>query len=165
MHIIKLKKGQDRKVNFGHPWVYSNEIESDPKLAEIPSGSLVKIANAFGNFLGIGYYNRHSLIAIRILTKKESQEINQEFFVKKIELALKLRQDFFDEPFYRLIHSEADGLAGLIIDRFDNILVLQIATAGMESLLEILVAALNQVFGQLTIVLRKDIHARKIEGL
>ena len=165
MHIIKLKKGQDRKVNFGHPWVYSNEIESDPKLAEIPSGSLVKIANAFGNFLGIGYYNRHSLIAIRILTKKESQEINQEFFVKKIELALKLRQDFFDEPFYRLIHSEADGLAGLIIDRFDNILVLQIATAGMESLLEILVAALNQVFGQLTIVLRNDIHARKLEGL
>ncbi len=165
MHIIKLKKGQDRKVNFGHPWVYSNEIESDPKLAEIPSGSLVKIANAFGNFLGIGYYNRHSLIAIRILTKKESQEINQEFFVKKIELSLKLRQDFFDEPFYRLIHSEADGLAGLIIDRFDNILVLQIATAGMESLLEILVAALNQVFGQLTIVLRNDIHARKLEGL
>ncbi len=165
MQIIKLKKGQDRKVNFGHPWVYSNEIETSPQLAEMASGSLVKIVNAFDNFLGIGYYNRHSLIAARILTKKENQEINQEFFIKKIESALKLRQDFFDEPFYRLIHSEADGLAGLIIDRFDNLLVLQIATAGMENLLEILIAALNQVFGAPILVLRNDINVRKLEGL
>jgi 23S rRNA (cytosine1962-C5)-methyltransferase len=165
VHLIKLKKGQDRKVNAGHPWVYSNEIESDPKLAEIPSGGLVKIANAFGNFLGFGYYNRHSLIAVRILTKKEHQEINQEFFTKKIEQALKLRADFFDKPFYRLIHSEADGLPGLVADRFDNLIVLQVTTAGMENLLEQIVAALNSLVPNLTIVLRNDVPARKLEGL
>ncbi len=165
MQTIKIKKGQDRKVNFGHPWVYSNEIESSPSLAELPVGSIVKIVNAFDNFLGVGYYNRHSLIAVRILTKKENVEINQEFFVKKIEKALKLRQDFYSEPFYRLIHSEADGLAGLVIDRFDNLLVVQITTAGMENLTQTLVAALNQIFGSPTILLRNDVPARKLEGL
>jgi 23S rRNA (cytosine1962-C5)-methyltransferase len=165
VYLIKLKKGQDRKVNAGHPWVYSNEIESDPKLAEIPSGSLVKIANAFENFLGFGYYNRHSLIAVRILTKKEHQEINQEFFTKKIEQALKLRADFFAEPYYRLIHSEADGLPGLVADRFNNLVVLQVTTAGMENLLEQIVAALNSLIPNLTIVLRNDVPARKLEGL
>lgn len=164
-HLIKLKKGQDRKVNFGHPWVYSNEIESDPKLAEIPSGGLVKVANAFGNFVGFGYYNRHSLIAVRILTKKEHQEINQEFFTKKIEQALKLREDFFDKPYYRLVHSEADGFPGLVADRFDNLVVLQVTTAGMENLLDQIVVALNSLIPNLIIVLRNDVSARKLEGL
>jgi len=164
LNLIKLKKGQDRKVNAGHPWVYSNEIDG-VGLAEIPSGSLVKVANAFGNFLGFGYYNRHSLIAVRILTKKEHQEINQDFLTKKIEQALKLREDFFSEPYYRLIHSEADGLAGLIIDRFDNLLVLQVSTAGMENLLDTLVVSLNTIFINPTIILRNDISTRKLEGL
>jgi 23S rRNA (cytosine1962-C5)-methyltransferase len=164
-YLIKLKKGQDRKINAGHPWVYSNEIESSPDLSSIPSGGLVKVVNAFGNFLGFGYYNRHSLIAVRILTKKEHQEINQDLLTKKIEQALKLREDFFSSPYYRLVHSEADGLAGLIIDRFDNLLVLQVATAGMENLLDILIAALNAIFSNPTIILRNDIAARKLEGL
>jgi 23S rRNA (cytosine1962-C5)-methyltransferase len=164
LNSIKLKKGQDRKVNAGHPWVYSNEIDGDG-LAEIASGSLVRVANAFGNFLGYGYYNRHSLIAVRILTTKEHQEINQDFLTKKIEQALKLREDFFAEPYYRLVHSEADGLAGLIIDRFDNLLVLQVSTAGMENLLDSLVISLNTIFVSPTIILRNDISTRKLEGL
>ena len=165
MHLIKIKKGQDRKLSAGHPWVYSNEIEPSPNLAQIASGGLVKVVNAFDNFIGIGYYNRHSLIAVRILSRKENQEINQEFLVKKIESALKLRQDFFADPYYRLIHSEADGLAGLIVDRFDDLLVVQIATAGMENLLEQIIGAINVVFANAIIVLRNDIPTRKLEGL
>ncbi|MCE3255553.1 MAG: SAM-dependent methyltransferase [Rickettsiaceae bacterium] len=165
MHLIKIKKGQDRKINAGHPWVYSNEIEPSPSLAEIGSGALVKVVNCFGNFLGTGYYNRHSLIAVRILSRTENQEINQNFLVKKIQSALEVRQKFFPQSYYRLIHSEADGLPGLIIDRFDNLLVLQIATAGMENLLELLIAALNTIFTDAIIALRNDIPARKLEGL
>jgi 23S rRNA (cytosine1962-C5)-methyltransferase len=164
VHSIKLKKGQDRKVNAGHPWIYSNEIDYSGSI-KIPSGSLVKIFNAFGNFIGFGYYNHQSLIAVRILTTKENQEINQEFFTKKITQALKLRDDFFTQPYYRLIHSEADGLPGLIVDRFDKLLVLQVATAGMENLLPIILESLNQVFLNPKIILRNDIPARKLEGL
>ena len=147
MQSIKLKKGQDRRINAGHPWVYSNEIEPIG-LTEIASGSLVKIMNNFGNFLAIGYYNRHSLIAARVLSKNENQEINKDFFVQKISTALKLREDFFPQPYYRLIHSEADGLPGIIIDRFDNLWVAQITTAGMENLLPLIIESLNQIFSQ-----------------
>lgn len=165
MNIIKLKKGCDYKVNGGHPWVYSNEIDSNPETAKLPIGSIVKIVNAFGQFIGTGYYNRHCLMAIRILSRIENEEINENFFINKIKYALKSREQFFTKPFYRLVHSEADGIAGLIIDRFDNLLVLQLSTAGIENLSEILISALNKIFNNPTIILRNDIPARKLEGL
>lgn len=164
-HHLKVKKGQDRRLNAGSPWVYSNEIENIADLAGILSGSLVKIKNGFGDVVGVGYYNRHSLISARVLSFDGNQEINQEFFVQKISQALKLRQDFFTLPYYRLVHSEADGLPGLIIDRFDNLLVLQITTAGIENLLEKIILALNVLFSNPVIILRNDVSARKLEGL
>jgi 23S rRNA (cytosine1962-C5)-methyltransferase len=165
MHQIKLKKFQDLRLVSGHPWVYSNEIESSSALAKIPAGSLVKVYSGKGDCLGIGYYNFHSLIAVRMLSRNKECKIGGEFFAEKIKAALELRDSFFDLPFYRLIHSEADGLPGLIVDRFDKILVCQITTAGMELLLDNLTEALKLLFPGSAIVLRNDTPSRSLEKL
>lgn len=163
--IIKLKAGHDRKVNSGHPWIYSNEIENNSALSEIRSGSLVRIYNIHGNLLGIGYYNRHSLIAARVISRNEKEIINTEFFVEKFKNALNLREDFFNKPYYRLIHSEADLLPGLVIDRFDKIFVCQITTSGMELLLDNIISALKNLFSNPIIYLKNDLPVRKLENL
>ena len=165
MYQIKLKKFQDLRLASGHPWVYSNEVESDSALAKIPAGSLVKIYSNKGDFMGIGFYNFHSLIAVRMLSKDQECKIDTDFFVKKIKIALLLRNDFFDQSYYRLIHSEADELPGLIIDQFDKILVCQITSAGMELLLDNLKEALKILFPGSTIVLRNDTPSRSLEKL
>lgn len=164
-NVIKLKKHQDIRVNSGHPWVYSNEIENDPKLAKITPGGLVKVFSNHGKYIGTGYYNHHSLIALRILSRKEDEVIDEHFFIKKIKSAISLRSQFFGLNFYRLIHSEADGLPGLVIDQFDNLLVCQISTAGMELLTEVMLAALEKLFPNTTIVLRNDTPSRRFENL
>lgn len=164
-HILKVKKGQDRRLNAGCPWVYSNEIENISQLSSLANGELVRVQNGFGDVVGVGYYNRHSLISARLLAWGAEQNIDEAFFVRRISQALKLREEFFSVPYYRLVHSEADGIAGLIIDRFNNLFVLQVATFGIENLLDKIIAAINSVFAGAIIVLRNDVPARKLEGL
>lgn len=163
---LHIKNHQEVRLVQGHPWIYSNEIANFAELKPLEDGSLVEVfVQKNKEPVGIAYFNSHQLIAARILTTKKEEKINEEFFVRKLFVAKKLREKFFDKPFYRLVHSEADGLAGLVIDRFDNVFSCQISTAGMEKLQEFLIAALKKVFPNCAIIFRNDVESRKFEGL
>lgn len=147
----------------GHPWIFSNEIAGSPKTFE--PGALVEVLDTKDTFLGIGYINPNSLIAVRLLTR-QNEIIDQAFFSRRIGDALARRKQFVaGRNAYRVVFSESDFLPGLIVDRFGDTLSVQILTLGMECLRETILAALDDVLKPATIVLRNDSKARTLEGL
>jgi 23S rRNA (cytosine1962-C5)-methyltransferase len=162
--IIRLKRKEGRRVKSGAPWVFSNEIVMDAAAKGLAPGTLVGLADDVGTKLGTGYFNPKSLIAIRLLAKPDT-EIDTDFFYKKLRQALHLRNQFYDTPFYRLVHAEGDGLPGVVIDRFGDTAVVQIATAGMERLRDDLLNAVEAAIAPKNVLLRNDVPARALEGL
>jgi 23S rRNA (cytosine1962-C5)-methyltransferase len=147
-------------------WIYSNEVDNQKTpLSEFTPGQWVDVEDSRGNFLGRGYLNPHTLLCGRILTKNPRTEINLNFLIERIQDALALRQAFFQKPFYRLIYGESDFLPGLIVDRYGDLLVVQITTAGMENLKEWIISALKTVISPQAILLRNDHGMRAMEGL
>src|SRR5262249_22201379 len=114
---------------------------------------------------GTFYFNSKSLIAARQLDRESSLGIDADFLAARVARALAIREAIYDRPYYRLVHAEGDELPGLAIDRFGDVLVVQITTAGMELLAEPLIAALERVLSPATILLRNDVPARALEGL
>lgn len=165
--LIRLKKGEESRIRNGHPWIYSNEIDTSVSpLKSFSPGQEVRVESFDKHFMGKAYVNPHSLIAARILSRNENEELNQDFFSAQIRNALRLRENLFTQPYYRLVFSEADQLSGLIIDRFANDFVVQINTAGMEMKTEFILAALLEIFPDLSsILLRNDSSIRLQEGL
>ena len=163
--VIHLQPQKHRRVQAGHPWIYSNEIVMDAAAKALPRGTIVAFHAHDKKFLGIGSFNAHCLIAGRIFTPHLVDDIGEEFLTGKIESALHLRGKIIREPFYRMVHAEADGLPGLIIDRFDDVLVAQINSAGMGLLTPALLAVLQLILKPRSIILRNDSFAREIEGL
>jgi 23S rRNA (cytosine1962-C5)-methyltransferase len=162
---LKIKKHHELRIVRGHPWIFSNEIENFSSLKTLEKGSLIEVRIRKDEPFALAYFNPHSLIAARILTYDLNQKIDESFFAEKILAAKILREKFFEKPFYRLIHSEADFLPGLIIDRFGDVFCCQISTAGMEKLSEFLIAALKKIFPKAAIIFRNDVESRKLEGL
>ncbi len=162
---LKIKKHHELRIVHGHPWIFSNEIENFSALKTLEKGKIVEVEIRKNEPFALAYFNPHSLIAARILTYDINQKIDENFFAEKIQAAKILREKFFDKPFYRLIHSEADFLPGLVIDCFGSVLSCQITTAGIEKLSEFLVAALQKIFPDSAIIFRNDVDARKLEGL
>ncbi len=163
---LHIKNHQEIRLIKGHPWVYSNEIANFAELKTLENGSLVQIfIQKNPEPFALAYFNPHQLIAARILTYGSNVKIDEEFFIKKILDAKNLREKFFDKPFYRLVHSEADGLAGLVIDRFDNVFSCQFSTAGLEKMQDLVVNALEKIFAGCSIIFRNDVESRKYEGL
>lgn len=163
---LHIKNQQEIRLVKGHPWIYSNEIANFAELKPLENGSLVEVyVQKNKEPVAIAYFNAHQLIAARILSYNAAEKIDEDFFVRKLYNAKKLREKFYDKPFYRLIHSEADGLGGLVVDRFDNVFSCQITTAGMEKLQDFLIAALKKVFPNCAIIFRNDVESRKYEGL
>lgn len=163
--IVRLHPQKHRRVENGHPWIYSNEIVMGEAIGALPNGGLAAFHAHDKKFLGIGSFNPRSLIAGRIFTPHFVDEIGREWLENRIFSALALRERLVPEPYYRLIHAEADGLPGLIVDRFGDVLCVQLNTAGMDSLWPELEAALRRIMNPRTIVLRNDAFAREIEGL
>jgi 23S rRNA (cytosine1962-C5)-methyltransferase len=161
---LRLKKGVEENILRGMPWIYASDIIDSSELLMIPSGSVVTIENHKGQYIGVGYYNAKSQIACRVLSL-ERETINVDFFLRRFEKALALRQRSIDVPYYRFIHSESDGLPGLLIDRFDEVLVVQVGTAGMEYLQPLWVEALERHVKPRAIILRNDTASRLLEGL
>jgi 23S rRNA (cytosine1962-C5)-methyltransferase len=162
---VVLRKGAQRRALAGHPWVYSNEIEMRRETKALPAGSVVRLVAEDGRAIGAAMFNPHSLIAARILDRDPDAAIDAGFLARRLERALSLRERLYDRPFYRLVHAEADGLPGAVIDRFGETLVMQTNTAGMERLLDALVEAIGTVLAPRTLLLRNDAPARKLEGL
>jgi len=161
---IRLKKNEDKRIKEGHLWIFSNEIDESSEAKG--EGELVEIEDYRGNFLAKGYYNRHSLIAVRILSYNKDEIIDQGFFFKRMEQALKYRQRVYPQfSSYRVVYSEGDFLPGLIIDKYEKNLVLQILTSGMERFEQDLIQACENLFSPARIVLRNDTSFRELEGL
>lgn len=164
--IIKLKKNEDKRIKAGHLWVYSNEIDTQATpIRDLQPGSLCLLQDARGKDLGVGYVNPQSLIAVRLLSRSTDATVSMRWLRKRMEQALQLRELCFAEPYYRWVYGDADGLPGLVIDRFGDYVVLQLNTAGMEALREDLVAAVEKTVQPKGILLRCDSAARKAEGL
>ena len=163
--ILTVKPREGRRARIGAPWIFSNEIAMDANAKAQPPGTLVDVKGDDGRDFGCGYFNPKSLIAVRLLAREIGARIDASFFAERLKRALALRQAVYERPYYRLVHAEGDGLPGLTIDRFGDVLVLQITTAGMESLLVPLKMALEEVLSPTTIILRNDAPSRALEGL
>lgn len=166
MTTLRLKKREDRRVRAGHLWVFSNEIDTEvTPLKGLPPGGPIVLEGANGKFLAHGYANPQSLISVRITGRRASQGFDADQLRARLVAALELRQSLFDTPHYRWVHGEGDNLPGLVVDRFDNTLVVQITTAGMEAWRDVLVAQLIELSGATTLVCSHDLTARELEGL
>ena len=163
MDILRLKRHHVRRVLQGHPWIFSNELAQRPQ--EIQPGDLVAVQDPQGCDVGIGYFNPHSLIAVRLLTRTQ-EPIDAAFFARRIRRADDFRKRFFPkERSYRVVFSEADGLPGLVVDRYEDDLVLQVTTAGMERWISTICEVLAEMFKPEAIVARNDTAIRELEGM
>lgn len=160
---LVLRRGEDRRVRGGHPWIFSNEVEEWQ--GPVEDGGLVEVLDPRGAFLGRAYVNRHSLICARMLTRGRDT-IDTAFFVKRLERAKRLRDiSYPGEAAVRMVYGESDQLPGLVVDRYGDVLAVQVLTRGMEAQMEPLRKALEQVFEPAGAVLVADSPLRKLEGL
>ena len=163
--IIRLKPKEGRRARAGAPWIFSNEIQMDQAAKSLAPGSIVNIVGDDGQVIGTGYFNARSLIGARLLDRAADTIIGTGFFVRQLERAIAIRDALYAKPFYRLVHAECDGLPGRTIDRFADTVSVQITTAGIEALIDPLLAALEKTFAPANIVLRNDTPSRALEGL
>ena len=163
--VVTLLPGGHRRAENGHPWIYSNEVEMDAAAKALAPGSLVTVKRADGRALGVAMFNPHTLLAVRLLDRDAARAIGRRFLTRRLERALKLRERLYRAPYYRLVHAEADGLPGLVVDRFGSVLVVQSNAAGIAVLEPLVIDALTALFHPDAIVLRNDSPARTLEGL
>ena len=164
--VLMLKKNEDRRLRAGHLWVYSNEVNiSKTPLSGFEPGSVAVIQSATGQALGAAYVNPHSLICARLLSRRPRTAFDATFFERRIRSALALRESLFAQPFYRMIFGESDGLPGLVVDRYADVLVVQITTAGMEQVRALIVEVLQKIVAPTGIVMLNDNPVRTLEGL
>ena len=163
---LRLKRGEDRRLSAGHLWVFSNEIDSDATpLAAFATGDFARITSQRGQFLGHAYVNPHALICARILSREPARPIDRSLIDARLRAALTLRQRLYREPYYRLAFGESDGLPGLVLDRYGEVLVGQIATAGMEALKETVAEAVRDLLAPAALYWKNDSAARQLEHL
>lgn len=164
--VIRALKGHAKRLRRGHPWIFSNEIAMDPATKAIAPGSLVRLLDAGDEALGVGTFNPHSLIAFRLFERSgEAVVIDGAWIKARLHRAMSLRATLWDKPYGRLVHGEADGLPGLIVDRFGDVCSIQVNTAGMEHLTPLVLQGLSDIFGTKSTVLLNTSPVRALEGL
>src|SRR5688572_25225037 len=163
---LRLKRGEDRRLAAGHLWVFSNEVDTArTPLTAFEPGALCRIVSDRDKFLGYAYVNPRSLISARILGRSTAHPPDKSLLVHRLQVAQSLRRSLYEKPFYRLVYGESDGLPGLVLDRFGDVLVGQIATAGMEALRPQIEAAVKKVIAPAALVWKNDASVRDMEGL
>ncbi|WP_438446211.1 class I SAM-dependent rRNA methyltransferase [Gorillibacterium sp. sgz5001074] len=164
MATVVLEKKRKKRLEEGHPWIYANEIERVE--GEPAPGGLVQVNSHSGQFLAVGYYNEASQIRVRVVSYEPLEEMSKAFFVERFARCKELRGRFLGEATaYRAVYGEADFLPGLVVDRFGDVLVVQILSLGMDRCREQLVEALVEVFRPSGIYERSDVPVRELEGL
>lgn len=163
---VTLNAGSERRLKAGHLWIYSNEIDTaQSPLKNYVAGEQVVVQDAKGKALGIAYLNPSNLICGRLVSRDVRYPLDRSLLVHRFKVALGLREMHYPQPCYRLVYGESDGLPGLVIDRFFDIFVVQISTAGMEAVRDEIVDAMNKVFQPQAILFRNDGKMRSMEGL
>jgi len=164
--VLRLKRGEDRRIAAGHMWVFSNEVDTaSTPLTALTTGALVQMQSHRGHFLGYAYVNPHALICARIVGRDIAHPVDRALIAQRLEVALALRKRLTRDPYYRLVFGESDGLPGLVLDRSGDIVVGQIATAGMEALKADVEAAVREVLNPRVLVWKNDSGARDLEHL
>ncbi len=163
---LRVKRGEDRRLRAGHLWVFSNEVDiAATPLGGFASGSHVRVLDHRDQFLGYAYVNPHALICARILSRSPVHPIDPSFFAHRLKVALALRERQYDAPYYRLVFGEGDGLPGLVLDRYGDVIIGQIATAGMEALRADIEASVSKALAPRSLVWKNDGGARDLEQL
>ena len=162
---LRLKRGEEYRILAGHPWVFSNEVDDDTPLRTFSPGELARIETHRGQFLGHAYVNPHALICARIVSRTAERPIDGALIEQRLAAALRLREWLYSEPYYRLVFGESDGLPGLVLDRYGDVLVGQIATAGMEALRPTVEAAVRERLAPAGLFWKNDSGARALESL
>jgi 23S rRNA (cytosine1962-C5)-methyltransferase len=163
---LRLKPREERRITAGHLWIFSNEVDTArTPLTGFAQGALCRVLTDRERFLGFAYVNPHALICARILGRDPAHRPGKSLFVHRLQVALALRKRIYAAPFYRLVYGESDGMPGLVLDRFGDIVVGQIGTAGMEAMKAEIVAAVAKVLAPRTFLWKNDSGARELEGL
>jgi 23S rRNA (cytosine1962-C5)-methyltransferase len=164
--LLRLRRGEERRLRAGHLWVFSNEVDNEatPLLA-IPVGAVARVLSDRDHFLGYAYVNPHALICARILSRSPVHPPDRSLLIHRLKVALALRERLYAAPYYRWVFGESDGLPGVVLDRYGEVVVGQIATAGMEALRGELEAAIGSVLSPRTLVWKNDGGARELEQL
>ena len=164
--VIRLKAKADKRLRAGHLWIYSNEVDVQATpLKTFSAGQQAVVENSAGKSLGRALINPNHLICGRMFTRDSRYALDKSMLVHRIKVALSLREAMTDQPFYRLVYGDSDFLPGLVVDRFGEVLVVQIASTGMELVKEDIVAALDKVLKPKGILLKNDARSRKLEQL
>ncbi len=163
---LRLRRGEERRIEGGHLWIFSNEVDTDrTPLAAFAAGERVRVVSAREKFLGYAYLNPHALICARILGRDPQHPPSRSLIVHRLQVALALRERLQAQPFYRLAFGESDGLPGLVLDRYGDLIVGQTGTAGMEAMKNDVVEAVRKVIAPAQFIWKNDGGARALEGL
>ncbi|WP_447588323.1 class I SAM-dependent rRNA methyltransferase [Aquipseudomonas campi] len=163
---LRLKANADRRLRAGHLWVYSNEIDvAATPLAGFAAGDQAILEAAGGKPLGVVTLSPNNLICARLISRDTKHQLDKSLLVHRINVALSLRERLFDKPFYRLVYGDSDLLPGLVVDRFGDILVVQLASPAMERNKDAVLEALVQVLKPTGVLWKNDSSARDAEGL
>ncbi|KAB2877829.1 MAG: RlmI/RlmK family 23S rRNA methyltransferase, partial [Albidovulum sp.] len=164
--IVRLRpKAEARAIRHGFPWVYADELVTDRRTQALAPGTIAVLEDAERRPLGIVTVNPASKIIARVLDRDAGAVIGRDWIAARIACALALRERLYEAPFYRLVHAEADGLPGVVIDRFGAAAVIQPNAAWAEAMIDDLAGALAAVTGVTTIVKNGTGRARGLEGL
>ena len=161
-----LRRREERRLLAGHLWVYANEVDtSRTPLFALSPGQKVSVLSHQGRWIGCGYANPHSLICARLVSRDRNHPFDASLIMHRVNVALGLRDRLYDHSYYRLIYGESDGLPGLVVDRYGELAVVQISTAGMEVLRQDVLRALDKTLRPEAVLLRCDSEIRRLEGL
>jgi len=164
--VLRLKRGEDRRIRAGHLWVFSNEIDNAATpLAAFKAGTAVHVLSDRGQFLGLAYVNPHALICARIVGKSPTQRLDHSLLTERLRVALALRKRLGAEQYGRQVFGESDSLPGLVLDRYDDVVVGQISTAGMEALKDEVAATVRAVMKPAGMLWKNESGARDLEQL
>ncbi len=164
--VVRLRpKGEARAIRHGFPWVYADELVTDRRTSALRPGTIARLEDADRRFLAVVTVNPASKIIARVMDRDEGAAITRDWISGRIARALALRDRLYDAPFYRLVHAEADGLPGVIIDRFGDAAVIQPNAAWAEAMVGDIAGALTEVTGVTRIVKNGSGRARTLEGL
>lgn len=164
--VLKLRRHEDKRLRAGHLWVFSNEVDTDATpLSAIEPGALACVQDSRDRFIGHAYVNPHALICARILSRDEGTPVSPALIVARLRSALALREQLYRHGSYRLVYGESDGLPGLVLDRFGDVIVGQATTLGMDRLRPWVEAAVRDVIGPRALVWKHDGSSRDLEKL
>jgi 23S rRNA (cytosine1962-C5)-methyltransferase len=163
---LRLKRNEDRRISAGHLWVFSNEIDTQvTPLNDFAPGELCRIESDRGRFLAYGYVNPKTLIAARVLCRDPARPPGRDLLAHRMRVALALRERLCAGPWYRWVYGESDELPGLVLERFGDVVVGQIGTAGMEAMRDDVAAAVVDVLAPKAMLWKNDSGARELESL